>query len=127
MKATLVSILQQKMDKCTTEQFWAVAVITGLNGFLISQNSVIKSAIPGLAIVIAVTILTGYGIFYVIHRHESYYSFRSEQVEFLKDEIDIPPSLKWKPESLRKSCFTGVVFYVGWILTGWLATLTTYL
>jgi hypothetical protein len=38
MKNTIVPILQQRMDKCTNEQFWATGAIIGLNAFLLSQN-----------------------------------------------------------------------------------------
>ena len=34
-----VKILHQRMDKCTTEQFWASSTLTALNAFLLAQKS----------------------------------------------------------------------------------------
>lgn len=33
-KDAILGVLQQRMDKCATEQFWTVGAITGLDAFL---------------------------------------------------------------------------------------------
>ena len=48
-KDTLMSNLQQRMDKCTTEQFWAVAAMTALYAALISHASALPWGIPKMS------------------------------------------------------------------------------
>jgi hypothetical protein len=37
MNETMMSVMKSSMEKCTTEQFWAVAVVLGFNSFFIAN------------------------------------------------------------------------------------------
>ena len=68
MKNTFVTVLQQRMIHMMTEQFWAVAVITGLNVMVIIQKETILKSLPEWSVVAAVFVLTVYGVGYILHR-----------------------------------------------------------
>ena len=76
MKNTIVPILQQRMDKCTNEQFWVTGAITGLNAFLLSQNETIRLFFPSWAILAVSTIIFISAGFYMLNRHVGYYATR---------------------------------------------------
>ena len=120
MKEAIVSLLQQWADKCTTEQFWAVATLTGMNAFVITQKKDLLAASPTWAIIVVITILTIYGTYYVIHRHASYFFFRAELAKLLEGEADAPDFLKTCPPIWKGSSLSGVIFYVMWIVGLWL-------
>ncbi|MCH7539653.1 MAG: hypothetical protein IH999_04535 [Proteobacteria bacterium] len=126
MKSTLVSILQQRMDKCTTEQFWAVGILTALNGVLILQHEDLVSSLPAVVIAAASTIATLYGAVFIVHRHKAYYSISGEQAALLQDSTEAPEFLRTVRLPWKRSALTGVVFYVGWIVSSWLATMFVY-
>lgn len=123
MKETIVIILQQRMDKCTSEQFWAVALLTGIHAFIISQRENLAATFPDWIIISVISIVTLYGIWFIIHRHISFYSLRDRMVEILKEEKDIPESLKKCPSKWRWPQLSGVLFYAGWSLIIWLGNL----
>lgn len=116
MKEAIANVLQQWMDKCTSEQFWAVATLTGFNAFIISQKEDILAALPSWGVLVAVGLATAWGLYYIIHRHVAYYFLRGELVELLKNEHGIPVFLKTRPNKWRASSLTGVIFYAGWVL-----------
>ncbi|UCC81250.1 MAG: hypothetical protein JSW64_07810 [Candidatus Zixiibacteriota bacterium] len=127
MKETIATILQQKMDKCTTEQFWATGAITGLNAFLISQTAPITALISNWAVVVASLFLALYGIYFVIHRHISYFVLHKELAELLKDEPIVPASIKIKPNKWKGHNLSGIVFFVVWIALGTSGVVFSYL
>lgn len=85
---------QQMMNKCTTEQFWAVVAITGMNGFVIAYHEHFVKAMPPGVVVIPIVIATIYGVYFVLHRHISYYDHKQEQAEFFKEDSTVPDLIK---------------------------------
>ncbi|OIP27287.1 MAG: hypothetical protein CO103_07510 [Chloroflexi bacterium CG_4_9_14_3_um_filter_45_9] len=126
-KNTIVSILQQRMDKQTSEQFWAVTALTGMNAFVMSQQEKIIAVLPSWAVFRAITFATGYGVYYLIDRHKRYYFYRAELANLLQDEQDVPDFLKTCPDTLKGRSLVGIIFYVSWILGMWLPSLIVYL
>ncbi|MHC4298822.1 MAG: hypothetical protein ACYS7Y_16210 [Planctomycetota bacterium] len=118
MRKTVVSILQQRMDKCTSEQFWIVAAITGMDAFLLSQRSTITAYINTVAILAVLAIVTVYGVLFVVHRHKAYYDNRDLMQTLLKNESDVPDSMKFEVNAWSLSELTGVTFYASWVLLG---------
>lgn len=118
MKGSLISLLQSRMDKCTSEQFWAVGIITGLSVFLISQSSIIHEKLPNCSVIViaAQLILSAYGIYFVVHRHVSYYRLERELSLLLKTEKNAPKMLQQKHSWWEVPSLSGVVFYIIWIL-----------
>jgi len=47
MKHTILSILQQRMDKCTNEQWWAVAALTAADAFIVTRHECWMEFVPG--------------------------------------------------------------------------------
>jgi len=76
------------MHKCTTEQFWAVASLTAADGFVIQSDKVSS----GIALV-AITIATIYGVFFIFDRHFAFYRNRKSMGSLFKDERDAPDIL----------------------------------
>ena len=126
MKSALVSILQQRMDKFTREQFWAVGTVTALNGILILQHEDIVSKLPAVAIGAASTIATLYGAVFIVHRHKAYYSISGEQATLLQNSIEAAEFLRTVRRPWQISSLLGTVFYLGWIVGSWLATMHVY-
>ena len=118
MKDTLIILLQQRMDKCTTEQFWAVASLTTADGFVINCWSQITESVPAWMILGAITWATMYGAIFIISRHIAYYHNRRELARLLADVDIAPANLKRMPSLRSYNSLSGVVFYVSWILLG---------
>ena len=127
MEGDLISLLQSRLDKCTTEQFWAVGVITGLSAFLISESTIIKEKLPYYSIIVVQLILSAYGIYFVVHRHISFYELEGELSCLLKDEEIAPKMLKEKHNPWEGHALSGVVFYTGWILLTCAAVVSCYI
>jgi hypothetical protein len=116
MKKTLVSVLQQRMDKCTSEQFWASSTLTAVNGFLILEKDQFLAVVPAWLILTALAIATGYGVFFIIHRHVAYFSIQNSLIDLLQGEKEIPEVFREKVSPWHISMLTGVTFYVSWIV-----------
>ena len=116
MREVLVSLLQQRMDKCTTEQFWAVAALTGLNGFLIVQRREVNALMPSPLVLGAIWTATVYGCYFVMLRHRHYYRCRADQAKLLESEADAPAFLRSAPSMRKTSSLVGVVFYSAWMI-----------
>lgn len=124
MKKTLIVVLQQRMDKCTSEQFWACTTLTGLNGFLLLQGDLVLTFPPGMWWVCSLlVILTGYAIFFIIHRHISYYKLQNCFISLLEEEKALPelfttPDQQTVLQRFLRSilALSGVMFYVFWVL-----------
>ena len=69
MKNTLIQIYQQRMDKCTTEQFWAVALLAAMCGFILLQKKSLFM-IPHFLVGTAVIIVTIAAALYIYSRHK---------------------------------------------------------
>lgn len=124
VKTTLVTLFQSRMDKCTTEQFWAVATLTGMDGAVLLQRHDIQGVAPAALLALLVAAANLYAVALVVSRHLIYCFYRRELAALLRDEPEVPrcltrPLSPWSPSSL-----SGVVFYGGWIAAlGAIATL----
>ncbi|HVZ16144.1 MAG TPA: hypothetical protein VG897_03430 [Terriglobales bacterium] len=122
MKETIVGLLQQRMDKCTNEQYWAVASVTATDAIVISSRQEFTKSIPTAAIVAGLSILTTYGVVFVIQRHVNYYRLRRDLATVLQGEPVVPDFLKRVPGGRTVNSLSGVVFYVLWMVIAWMAT-----
>ena len=126
MKNTIVTILQQRMDKCTKEQFWATGAITGLNAFLLSHAETIRALFSSWAILAVGTVICIYGVFYVVSRHIGYYAIREAMSELLRDEKNIPAFMTEKVNIWSGQSLIGLTFYVGLIVVGDIGVIIAY-
>jgi hypothetical protein len=126
MKSTIVTILQQRMDKCTHEQFWVTGAITGLNAFLLSQASTIRTLFSNEAILSVSMVICIYGVFFVVSRHVWYYTIREAMSKILRSEDDIPDFIIKKVNPWTGQSLVGVTFYSGLILAGEIGVIITY-
>lgn len=129
MKGSLISLLQSRMDKCTSEQFWAVGIITGLSVFLISESSIIQERLPNCSfiVILAQVFLSAYGIIIVVHRHVSFYRLERELSLLLETEKNAPEMLKQKHAWWEVHTLSGVVFYTVWILLTCVGVISCYI
>jgi hypothetical protein len=116
VEETLINWIQTRMDKCTSEQFWAVAAITGLNYFLVSQSSIIQKSELHNYVIVALVLLSPYGIYFVVHRHVSWFRLECELRKLLKDKTIAPKMLTKEIHWWSFTCLSGVLFYTVWIL-----------
>ena len=119
MKATMISLLQQRMDKCTNEQFWAVASLTAADAFIVTAGKNVWSKIPYPFLLGAITLVTAYGIYFIIHRHFAFYRNRTAIALLLADDPDAPDFLKTEPNLRTFNSLSGVAFYVVWVGLGY--------
>ena len=113
------------MDKCTTEQFWAVATLSGLDAVLLTQSDVVASTFAAALVVVAVVVFTLYGVYFVVDRHRAYYRLWGCLVDYLADK-EAPEFFHVKHSPWKGSSLTGVVFFAGWIALLGTATAVVY-
>ena len=115
----MISLLQQRMDKCTTEQFWAVAILTGTDVFIITQAQNLAAKMPYWILLLVISLVTVWGVCFIVERHFGWYRSRHVLASLLQNEPDVPERLKRFPNfwSLNSLAF-GVGFYVVWVLAG---------
>ena len=127
MKEAVASILVQRMDGCARDQFWAVAAISGLNGFVVVQGQELLALVPRYFLILAVVFPGCYAVYYIIHRHCSYYAYRADLAKLIPDEDWVPRWMVCAPKASSKKTFLGSVFYlllvVGATITGVLTSL----
>lgn len=117
MEDKIIDLLQERMNKCMNDQFWAVAAVSAQNAFLITQKEVLLSALPVAAYVVALLAATSYALYYVWHRHKEYYKAKNDIAARLKKKKAPPPkfmdrkSHPWEWRSL-----VGLTFCSFWIL-----------
>jgi hypothetical protein len=115
------------MDKCTSEQFWAVGVCTGLSAFLISESATIEKIFYDVAIIHVHAILSIYVICFVVHRHISFYKLQSKLSEVLKGEEIVQDMFENKTEPWHWRTLSGVAFYTLWTLLTSVAVISCYI
>jgi len=118
MKSVIVSLLQQRMDKCTTEQFWAVAALLAADGFIVDKRDALIAALPWWLLLVFVTIASAYGIWFIVQRHIGYYRYRDDLAVLLAHERDVPEFLRHEPRRHSLNTLSGVTFYVVAVLIG---------
>lgn len=124
-KDTYINILQRRMDKTTTEQFWIVALIYGLNGVLIFKKAVIISFLNRWVIIIFSLFLTIIGTVYILQRMKTYIEASKEISRLVTNEKDAPNYMRHPSRWGGISPLGyGVYIIVIWIV--WIATLIRY-
>lgn len=129
MKEAVLAVLQQRMDGCARDQFWAVAVVSGLNAFLAIQAPRVLALLPRYFLVTAVLLAGAYAIYYIIDRHRSYYGYRAELAELVAGEEWCPRWMRSPPKASSVKTWIGSGFYLLWVVgatvTGVLASWQT--
>ena len=116
MKEAIGSLLQQRMDRCGSEQLWAVGAITGFNGLLVTQSTAIVSALPRWVPLIAVIAASAYAVYYIVYRHKMYYLYQAALAGLLQDYQECPEVLKKAKNPRDPRTCTGSAFYVLWVV-----------
>jgi hypothetical protein len=113
MKNTLIQIYQQRMDKCTTEQFWAVALLAAMCGFILLQKKSLFM-IPHFLVGTAVIIVTIAAALYIYSRHKIYVYYDNHFLNLVNDEEPYKEFrlLHKNNISKRAAVLSGVVFYL---------------
>ncbi|SRR6266404_2545289 len=65
------NLKQTQKDKCTTEQFWAVATVLGINAFLLTQRSDL-TFVPQWVVIVHSALVSFYGAWFVTDRAVAY-------------------------------------------------------
>lgn len=126
LNESLLEVLQQRMDKCTTEQFWAVGAITGLDAFLLTQADEILRVLAPWQVIAAVAALALYGVSFVVSRHVGYFRLYDAQVDLVGDEPGVPPIFRSPPSRWSGGSLSGVLFYSLWIVVASAAAIMAY-
>jgi len=120
MKEKIVDLLQQRLNNCTKEQFWAVGTVAAFNAIFILQNSTDLIAKYSCLLISIISFANITGIYYVFSRHKSYYKYRKELTAILKDEKNVPEIFKKEERAGNFKNLWGCIFYISWILFVWL-------
>jgi len=133
MKKELAGILQTRMDKCTTEQFWMVMAMTGVNGLVIaSPAEIAKTGIHAVVLAIVLGLAAAGAFLYLLSRHKMFFALRAEQLAIFDSDEELHAYYKnrarpefMKPEGQRVWWFgmTGIVMYSAWVLAGTLGAI----
>lgn len=125
MEKALVQIIKQSMDKCTVEQFWAVAITIGINSFLISNvKDFIDDKIFLVAILIFSTLLTFYAVFFIFHRSRAHVKHANILYQIIKSSNELTADIKdfFKTSGkFKASDFSGSGFYSAIVLCIYIA------
>ena len=127
MHSAIITILQQRMHKTTTEQFWAVAITTGLCVLVLTKRESILSALPVWLVFSAIVFLTIYAVYYIVLRHMTYYKNAEDLVSLLQNVDGCPQRLKAAPEPWRLQSLVGSGFYSLWVVGAGLVSITSIL
>ena len=113
----MATILQHRMDKCGSDQLWAVAVVTGLAVFTVTHKSTLTNTLPLWIIIASITGLTIFAIGFVLHRHHGYYKNVGALISILQNDPECPDLLKDSPpRSWELRTLIGSGFYLVWII-----------
>lgn len=109
----LLELYQIRLDKCATDQFWAVALLASMHGFIIIKKQLLKEALGEMILRVGIVLATLFGIVYIVSRHFIYlrYDLLANQIMTQKaDELTLllPPSGGFLKEA---ALYSGVVFY----------------
>jgi hypothetical protein len=124
-KDIFIDILQRRMDKTATEQFWVVALIYGLNGVLIFKKVAIISFLNKWVIITFSLFVTIIGTVYILQRMKTYIEATKEISQLISNEKDAPDSMR-HPSRWGGISPLGYGFYIFVIWVVWVATLIRY-
>lgn len=106
MDDSFINIYQTRMDKCTREQFWAVALLSSMNGFVIIQKDVLISVLCPVHIVIGIIFATLICAAFIISRHFIYLHYD----KLIKPIIG--SKIKLKSITKNTAMLSGVFLYI---------------
>jgi hypothetical protein len=108
MKASLIQLFQNRMDKCTYEQWWVTAATAALN---------LATSGRGWGAWVFCGAVSVMAIRFVVSRHHGYYKNRANLAEILQDIPEAPGFLKTAPHGSSYTTLSGVSFYC-WLILG---------
>jgi hypothetical protein len=122
MKATLVDLYQHRMDRCQSEQFWAVAVYAAVNGFVVTQGDRIIPAIQRGYLLFALLIVGALGLVFVYERLAGYYNYRNQIAQLLANETEADAFIKtrksiWNPNGIVWLVVFALAFSLPFLVT----------
>ena len=118
MRDTLVKVHQQRMDRCQSEQFWIVALVTALNGFLYSQRESVLRHVDRDVCLVSLVALSVVAFLFVLHRMAGYYEYRNVIADLLtvdaasRDADAMPSAVDYMREKRTMFCFHGAIWIV---------------
>jgi len=125
-KEIFIQLLEQRAYKQTSDQFWAVAIMTGFYGVLIFKHTEIIVFLNPIGVIILSVIAACVGSLYICHRHRTYINARKETRRLVDNIPDAPSYLKNVPGWSGHS-FLGWGFYTLIIWLGCIATILKYI
>lgn len=125
-KEIFIQLLEQRAYKQTSDQFWAVAIMTGFYGVLIFKYTEIIVFLNPIEVIILSVIAACVGSLYICHRHRTYINVRKETRSLTENISDAPSYLKNVPGWGGHS-FLGWGFYTLIIWVGCIATILRYI
>lgn len=94
MKDTLVEISQQRMDRCQSEQMWALAAYAAACAFVISEKDAFLDGFSRDRLLVGLGIAGAATLVFVLERKWEYYRYRNDMARLVKDEADAPGYMK---------------------------------
>ena len=127
MKSSIMAVLQQRMDKCTTEQNWIVALLLAINGVITAKPNLIPDRIPHVAALSVTLALSLYVVLYCLERHCSYYRNRMALSKLLEEEPDSPDFLRECPKLWTFRTAMGIAVQIVLIMGSWIVSMIALL
>ncbi len=122
MNDTRIKLRADEKQKCTTEQFWAVATFVGVNGFLLARDPLFPYC--PCWVVIPITLLDVYAIAYILIRTLAYARIDRRLHNLLnerpKDQGVAELRLSWR------DIWGGTGLYLLLIIVSWVAVVAKY-
>ncbi len=109
----LLDLYQLRMDKCAAEQFWAMAMIAGMNGFVLLHTKRLLKVVGRNRLLAGIIIITLLFCGYIISRHFIYLHYDSLANNFIKQAgRGVQPSIPDIEDFSKKlALWSGVSFY----------------
>lgn len=113
-----MSVLQTRMDKCTTEQFWTVTTFATFNLAIIAEpiKKSLTNTFPNWLVVLTTVLFGLFSIMYLIDRHLEYIRMWHSMARFLEGKV-VPDAFSFRAQyAARRPGLSGVTLYSGYII-----------
>lgn len=113
-----LSVLQARMDKCTTEQFWAITTFATFSLGVIAKpiRDSLEGTFPEWLIVFLVLLVGTFSLLYLVDRHLEYTRMWHSMARFLQGR-SVPDAFGFRAQSpSRRPGLSGVTLYSWYIL-----------
>jgi hypothetical protein len=107
MKETLVGIHQQRMDRCQSEQYWAIAALAATNAFVLSEKEAFLAYLSRESLLAVLCLLSVACTVFVIARLHSYYLYRNDLADLISSEDKSEPFFAPKYIKEKKDMLSG--------------------